>query len=293
MSTDYNNWAWLYNQTMGPEYSQPQLDFLRSHFLPHLPQGAKVLDLCCGTGQLISPLLAAGYQVTGLDSSDEMLTYAHKNAPAAEYICADACTFNLSQPVDGIFSTSASLNHIMTMEDLAQVFSQSYANLSSGGLLAFDLNHPQQLARWWHSQPTEGEIDADYAWMITPNYNSAASEGDFTVTIYQAPQSANGAITSWHSAIRQRLYQLLSRPRFIGLRLKLIQNFHWLEPSWVKKELVYPVKGHNLEAVKQALQVAGFAEVSMLTIDGSAEIDSNHSAHFIAKKPRQKEDSLR
>ena len=125
MSTDYNNWAWLYNQTMGPEYSQPQLDFLRSHFLPHLPKGGKVLDLCCGTGQLISPLLEEGYEITGLDSSGEMLTYAHQNAPDAEYICADARTFKLSQPVNGIFSTSASLNHIMTLEELAQGFSRA------------------------------------------------------------------------------------------------------------------------------------------------------------------------
>ncbi|MEO0806077.1 MAG: class I SAM-dependent methyltransferase [Cyanobacteria bacterium J06643_4] len=291
MSTDYNNWAWLYNQTMGPEYSQPQLDFLRSHFLPHLPKGGKVLDLCCGTGQLISPLLEEGYEITGLDSSEEMLTYAHQNAPAAEYICADARTFKLSQPVNGIFSTSASLNHIMTLEELAQVFSRAYVNLLSEGLLVFDLNHPQQLSRWWRSQPTEGEIGPDYAWIITPTYHPESSEGYFTVTIYQASQSAKGAITSWLSAIRQRLYRLMSRPRFIGLRLKLIQNFHRVEPSWEKKELVYPVKGHDLNAVNQALQTAGFEEISLLTVDGSTEIDSNHSAHFIARKPSQKEDS--
>ena len=47
---DYNNWAWLYNQTMGPDYSQPQLDLLKRVLLPHIPAQGKILDLCCGTG---------------------------------------------------------------------------------------------------------------------------------------------------------------------------------------------------------------------------------------------------
>ncbi|MEM9162916.1 MAG: hypothetical protein AAGC54_07595, partial [Cyanobacteria bacterium P01_F01_bin.4] len=51
--TDYNNWAWLYNKTMGPDYSQPQLDLLNRVLLPDMPERGHILDLCCGTGQLI------------------------------------------------------------------------------------------------------------------------------------------------------------------------------------------------------------------------------------------------
>ncbi|MEL6489615.1 MAG: class I SAM-dependent methyltransferase [Cyanobacteria bacterium J06634_6] len=291
--SDYNNWAWLYNQTMGPEYSRPQLDLLKRVLLPHIPPQGEILDLCCGTGQLIQPLVEAGYQVTGLDGSEDMLSYAKKNAPQATYCLEDARTFDLGDRFHGVFSTSASLNHLMTLEDLSQVFERVHASLKKGGIFVFDLNHPAQLERWWRGQPTEGALSRYYAWMITPHYDSAAAKGDFQVSIFRAPALAPGLLSKLLSPLKQFIYGVLSRDRFIGLRLKLIQNIRKVEPSWQHRELIYPVKGHNLSQVKKALGEAGFTEISIQTIDGKTEIDSTHSAHFIctksalAKRPKQ------
>ncbi|MEL6383136.1 MAG: class I SAM-dependent methyltransferase, partial [Cyanobacteria bacterium J06626_18] len=112
--TEYDTWAWLYNETMGPEYGRAQLQFLQRVLLPELPANAAILDLCCGTGQLIQPLIEAGCRVTGLDSSEGMLAYARQNAPQGTYRLEDARSFHLPEQFDGAFSTSASLNHIMT-----------------------------------------------------------------------------------------------------------------------------------------------------------------------------------
>lgn len=290
--SDYNNWAWLYNQTVGPEYSQPQLDLLKRVFLPYIPKQGKILDLCCGTGQLIQPLVEAGYQVTGLDGSENMLSYARKNAPQATYCLADARTFDLGdspeerlrQRFDGVFSTSASLNHIMTVEDLTQVFERVYASLQDGGIFVFDLNHPKQLERWWRGQPTEGALSRYYAWMITPHYDASLAKGDFQVVIYQAPERSSTFRDKILSPFKRLTYNILSRPRFIGLRLKLIQKLAKLEPHWERRELIYPVKGHDLKGVKSALEKAGFEKISIQTIDGKSEIDAHHSAHFICSR---------
>lgn len=122
--------------------------------------------------------------------------------------------------------------------------------------------------------------------MITPHYDSQLSQGNFTVTIYQ--DTRKRASYTLLQSLRQRLYRFLSHPRFIGLRLRLLQNLSKLEPKWEKKNLVYPVKGHNLSDVRNALYEAGFDDVVLTTIDGSSDIDSNHSAHFIAKKDIRK-----
>ncbi|MEM9090695.1 MAG: class I SAM-dependent methyltransferase [Cyanobacteria bacterium P01_F01_bin.53] len=283
--SDYDNWAWLYNQTMGPEYSQPQLDLLKRVLLPYVPPQGEILDLCCGTGQLIQPLVEAGYKVTGLDGSAEMLSHAKENAPKATYCLEDARTFDIGKDFNGVFSTSASLNHLMTLEDLTQVFERVYASLQAGGIFVFDLNHPQQLERWWRGQPTEGALSRYYAWMITPHYDATLAKGDFQVSIFRSSTRAPGILDKILSPIKQFVYELLSRDRFIGFRLKLIQNLLKIEPHWKRKELVYPVKGHNLNDVKQALEQTGFKDISIQTIEGSTEIDQNHSAHFICTKP--------
>ncbi|MEM9087116.1 MAG: class I SAM-dependent methyltransferase [Cyanobacteria bacterium P01_F01_bin.53] len=282
--SDYNSWAWLYNQTMGPEYSQPQLELLKRVLIPHIPAQGNILDLCCGTGQLIQPLIDLGYQVTGLDGSEDMLSYAQRNAPQATYCLEDARTFDLGNHFDGVFSTSASLNHLMTLEELTQVFQRVHASLRDGGLFVFDLNHPQQLQRWWRGQPTEGELSRYYAWMITPHYDAGLAKGHFQVTIFQAPAQVPGLLAKMLSPLKRLVYKVLSWPRFIGLRLKLIQNMATVEPQWKRRELTYPIKGHNLDSVKAALEQTGFKDISIQTIDGAPTIDTHHSAHFICTK---------
>ncbi|MEM9484544.1 MAG: class I SAM-dependent methyltransferase [Cyanobacteria bacterium P01_F01_bin.116] len=283
--TDYNNWAWLYNRTVGPDYSKPQLTLLERVLLPHMPENARILDLCCGTGQLIQPLVDAGYDVVGLDGSEEMLTYARGNAPQADFLLEDARTFDLEQSVDGVFSTSASLNHLMSLPELTQVFERVYQALKSDGIFVFDLNHPQQLERWWRGQPTEGEISRRFAWMITPRYDAHTAEGAFEVTIFQSSTKSPSLFAQLISPLKRTIYSLLSFPRFIGLRLRVLKNLASLEPHWEQKKLTYPVKGHKINAVVTALQQVGFQDVAVQTIDGSDQIDDRHSAHFICKKP--------
>ncbi|MEM8603338.1 MAG: class I SAM-dependent methyltransferase, partial [Cyanobacteria bacterium P01_H01_bin.121] len=197
--TAYDTWAWLYNKTMGPQYGKTQFQWLQKMLLPHLPAQAHILDLCCGTGQLIQPLLHAGYQVTGLDGSEAMLNYARQNAPAATYRLEDARNFHSPDTFDAAFSTSASLNHVMSMADLTQVFRNVYESLHESGLFLFDLNHPGQLNKWWRGQIAEGEIDGQHAWFITPRYSSSAAHGAFEVTIFQAPKRP---LPSWSAPWR-------------------------------------------------------------------------------------------
>ena len=66
--------------------------------------------LCCGTGRVAAELTARGLSVTGLDISEEMLAYARRNAPAAEFVAADARAFALPPPFDAAISTFDRVN---------------------------------------------------------------------------------------------------------------------------------------------------------------------------------------
>ncbi|MCW5623212.1 MAG: class I SAM-dependent methyltransferase [Burkholderiales bacterium] len=282
-ATVYDEWAWLYDETVGPGYSRPQSQLLERVLLPHIPADAELLDLCCGTGLLMQPLAAAGYRVTGLDNSAAMLACARRNAPGATTLLADARHFELPDRFHGVFCTSASLNHIDTADDLAAVFARVHAALHAGGIFVFDLNHPRQMVRWWRGRPLEGEIRDHYAWMITPRYDAASRRGAFRVTIHRSPQRPSIGARLLAPAKRP-LYRLLGRPRFIGLRLALLQRFALAEPGWTRQDIDYPVVGHELSAVGAALRTAGFGTVRLETIDGGSAIDEDHSAHFICIK---------
>lgn len=275
--SDYDHWAALYDQTLGPDYCRQKLGLLERAFLPNIPSCGRVLDLCCGTGQLIAPLVARGYAVTGLDASSDMLAYARRNAPAADFVQGDAREFHFEAPFDGVICTSASLNHMSSLDDLRQVFECVNAALKTGGLFVFDVNHPVQLAHHWRGQPAEGAIRDDHAWLITPRYEAASGTGSFTVDIYRQP--TGGVQTSGRRAIGRILgYRYLWR-----LRLQALKRFPVLQPGWEHRSITYPVYGHDLAAIGHILQDAGF-ENECQTIDGRSDIDDRHSAYFVCRK---------
>ncbi|MEL6495699.1 MAG: class I SAM-dependent methyltransferase, partial [Cyanobacteria bacterium J06623_7] len=65
--------------------------------------------------------------------------------------------------------------------------------------------------------------------------------------------------------------------------LKILDKFTAWQPNWHYAELDYPVRGHTVAEIEQALIETGFTKISVRTLDG-AELDNNHSAYFMAYK---------
>jgi ubiquinone/menaquinone biosynthesis C-methylase UbiE len=65
-----------------------------------LLKGQKVLDVCCGTGNLAALLAAAGCQVVGVDSSATMLAHARRKRIAAEFKLMDATALPFDREFD-------------------------------------------------------------------------------------------------------------------------------------------------------------------------------------------------
>jgi ubiquinone/menaquinone biosynthesis C-methylase UbiE len=71
-------------------YSRKRLDGLLDSYLPPTDAGLRLLDVGCGTGHQLLRWRSYGYEVAGVDGSDEMLAHAKENNPDAELREADA-----------------------------------------------------------------------------------------------------------------------------------------------------------------------------------------------------------
>jgi len=180
--SDYDPFAWVYNRHWGNTFTQPALHGLEMLVFPHLPAKARILDLCCGTGQLAQALIACGYQVTGLDMSEEMLRFARENAPAGEFIVGDARSFKLPDVYHAVVSAFDSLNHIMTLEELTSVFRNVYATLRPGGLFLFDLNMEEGYRISWHD--SFGIVEDDHVCVVHSSYLPEERTAQFDTTIF-------------------------------------------------------------------------------------------------------------
>lgn len=58
--------------------------------------GDSILELGCGTGRITIPLIEAGFNVTGLDISESMLSLAKIKSNKVKWIQGDACDFDLA-----------------------------------------------------------------------------------------------------------------------------------------------------------------------------------------------------
>ena len=182
--TDYDVFAWLYNRELG-WYGNNIFPFLKIIAGDNLPDGAKILDLCCGTGHLAKILCENGYHVTGIDGSARMLQYARKRAPAAKFILSDARTFKLSAEYDAVFSTFDSLNHIMDIAELEQVFDNVYNCLNRGGIFIFDMNMKYHFETEM-MKGLEGKIDTPKYFVVhRTEYDAEKKLGKYKFTIFR------------------------------------------------------------------------------------------------------------
>lgn len=279
--TDYDPWAWLYNQSEADLALQELMPLLEKLLLPRVPEKGQVLDLCCGTGQIAQQLILKGYQVTGLDGSEKMLHYARENAPQGTFILADARSFHLSPTFDAVISTDSSLNHIMSLDELKQVFRNVYAALKDGGLFLFDLGLEN---RYRNIQINDGELQQNYAWIVGETYDREQKTGSFTITLFQPPQPNSGkAMTSGNSLIQRLkclIYNRILRPLRPSILLQLIAK------DWQPSTMTFAVKPYAKTDVQATLEATGFTQVGIYDDRGKTLVPTNtQHAYFMAYKP--------
>jgi SAM-dependent methyltransferase len=171
--------------------------------LRHLAPAAHVLDLCCGTGQLLQQLIERGYRATGVDGSERMLDFARTNAPKANLVLADARDFALAEAAHAVVSTSDSLNHLTEPADLIAAFRCVHRALVEGGRFVFDMNTEDKYRLRWVG--SYGIVDDDQVCVVRAAYDQPTRLARFDATLFFA--EGPGDVWSRHDlSISSRSY---------------------------------------------------------------------------------------
>jgi SAM-dependent methyltransferase len=110
--------------------------------VPHLidavsaTTGMKVLDLCCGHGNVTAALVAKGAEVIGLDFSVAMLEMARAAVPGAEFVEGDAMDLPFEDATFDAVTIGFGMPHV---PDPKKVIGEARRVLRNGGRLAFSV----------------------------------------------------------------------------------------------------------------------------------------------------------
>jgi SAM-dependent methyltransferase len=181
--------------------AMPALDRL---FFSQVPAGSQVLDLCCGSGHVTKELVARGYEVTGVDSSSALIEHAREALPGGRFVVQDARDFQVETQFDAILSTFDSLNHILTLDGLRQVFVRARKALRAGGLFVFDMNLQEAYSA--DLQDWAVTVDDSNVTLVRGTFDPVSQKGATELIWFLREQSAENTWTQRRSIVEERCY---------------------------------------------------------------------------------------
>lgn len=138
----YTDFAAVYDKFMEEtpydEWCEVIVDKLKENGV----DGGLACDLGCGTGEMTRRLRDKGFDMIGIDFSEEMLMQAKSKETTEEilYLCQDMREFELYGTVKAIVSVCDCVNYILEESELLLVFKLVNNYLDPGGIFIFDFN---------------------------------------------------------------------------------------------------------------------------------------------------------
>ena len=121
-----------------------------------------LVDLMCGTGNSAIPWIRrTGWFVVGVDGSAAMLRQARKKSDRVRWYCQDIRKLRLKERAEAATCHGDALNHILSPEELQQVFHRVAGILNPRGLFLFDIS-TEHWFRWLHEREKLCTIGRNY-----------------------------------------------------------------------------------------------------------------------------------
>lgn len=140
----YTSFAYVYDTFMDNVPYGEWARHIREKLCEHGMTDGIVLDLGCGTGTMTERLAGYGYDMIGVDNSEEMLELAMEKKTESGYdilyLLQDMRGFELYGTVRAVVSVCDSVNYITEPDELEEVFRLVNNYLDPKGIFLFDFN---------------------------------------------------------------------------------------------------------------------------------------------------------
>lgn len=146
-----------------------------------------LLELGCGTGNLTERLARRGFDMIGVDISEEMLQAAMEKRDISGldilYLLQDMRSFELYGTVAAVVSLCDSMNYLTEYGDLVEVFRLVNNYLDPGGVFIFDLNTAYKYQNVIGEKTiAESREDAGFIW--ENEYDPESRINEYCLTLF-------------------------------------------------------------------------------------------------------------
>ncbi len=239
----YTDFASVYDMFMDNIPYEEWCEYIVSLLCEYGIKDGLVLDLGCGTGTLTEMLADKGYDMIGVDNSEEMLSVAMEKRAESDkdilYLLQDMREFELYGTVKAVVSICDSINYILEPEELLEVFKLVNNYLDPGGVFIFDCNTEYKYTELLGDRTiAEDREDSSFIW--DNYYDEEERINEYSLSLFiKETEDLYRKHTEYHY---QRCYSVEEITKLIeesGMKLLAVYDAMTKEPPTAESERIY------------------------------------------------------
>ncbi|WP_100372220.1 class I SAM-dependent DNA methyltransferase [Bacillus sp. FJAT-45037] len=205
----YQAFATLYDRLMADAPYDEWVTVLKRALAVDSLQGVSLLDVGCGTGELLVRLANQGADVTGVDLSNEMLVVAREKCMAAGVspllLHQDMRDLEVLGEFDAVTVFCDSLNYLETEKSVLAAFASLHKQLTQNGLLLFDVHSTTKMEQGFIGQTfADADEEISYIWHSFEGEHLYSVEHELTFFV----RSEEGTYHRYDELHKQRTFSV-------------------------------------------------------------------------------------
>ena len=225
-----------------------------------------VLDLGCGTGTLTRMLAKKGFDMIGVDISEQMLDIAREKEFELDedngiiYLCQDMCELELFGTIGAVVSICDCVNYILEKEKVVEAFKKVNNYLFPGGLFIFDFNTVHKYKDViGDTTIAENRNDASFIWNNYYHENERINEYELSIFVREEYEEDEE------------------------------DEFEDEGVPYTRYTETHYQKGYTLEEIKECIKEAGLMLLETIDGDNFKEANENSERIFVIAKECMKD----
>jgi ubiquinone/menaquinone biosynthesis C-methylase UbiE len=197
--SNYDPIARFYHEKWAHNFHPSAIRMLSPFFHSHARPGARVLDVCCGSGEIAAHWRTRGYRVFGFDGSLQML----KQVAHPLHVQSDARSLPFrAKTFEFAYATFDIVNHLLQDQDLLEMFLEVRLSLTENGAFVCDYLTESAYTKAWTQSLSE--IHEDSAVFLRGGYNEMTRFAYTDITLFNLTE--NSLYKRVDTRVQQRCY---------------------------------------------------------------------------------------
>ncbi|EOS82106.1 hypothetical protein C817_00021 [Dorea sp. 5-2] len=207
----YTNFAEVYDTFMDNIPYEKWAEYLHEIMEEYNIREGTLLELGCGTGNMTEQLASMGYDMIGVDNSEDMLELAmekrFKTGHDILYLLQDMQSFELYGTVKAVVSVCDSVNYVTDEAELKEVFRLVNNYLDPRGIFIFDFNTEYKYREILGDRVIAEERD-ECSFIWDNYYNEQDKINEYELTLFVQSKEDPELYRKYQEVHYQRAYTL-------------------------------------------------------------------------------------